>query len=316
MRVSSRSIARCGCSRRWPPPSAPSSALELAQRCGVNRSTAWRLLATLEAHGLVERDAATGRYVVGYAAFQLATAEDHDALARRLRPLLARTAEATGEIVTLAMVKRFGLVYVDQADPPGPPSPNWNGRQIPLHATSSGKVFLAWLPEDERAAVLPATLERYTPHTIVDRGELDRELERVRRDGYSTCLGRVRLLERRLGGGVRRQSPADRDRQHLGPQPARDAHAAARARARRPARGPRDVAAAGMSDAELAAPVGLLGGGVIGGGWAARFLLAGIDVRLYDPDPEAERKLGEMLENARRALTRLSARARCRARAR
>jgi carnitine 3-dehydrogenase len=53
--------------------------------------------------------------------------------------------------------------------------------------------------------------------------------------------------------------------------------------------------------------VGLLGGGVIGGGWAARFLLGGIDVRLYDPDPEAERKLGEMLENARRALTRLSA---------
>ena len=37
--------------------------------------------------------------------------------------------------------------------------------------------------------MLPAVLERYTPHTIVDRGELDRELERVRRDGYSTCLG-------------------------------------------------------------------------------------------------------------------------------
>ncbi len=52
--------------------------------------------------------------------------------------------------------------------------------------------------------------------------------------------------------------------------------------------------------------VGLLGGGVIGGGWAARFLLAGADVRLYDPDPEAGRKLGEMLANARRALARLS----------
>jgi carnitine 3-dehydrogenase len=53
--------------------------------------------------------------------------------------------------------------------------------------------------------------------------------------------------------------------------------------------------------------VGLLGGGVIGGGWAARFLLAGSDVRLYDPDPDAERKLGEMLELARLALGRLSA---------
>jgi DNA-binding IclR family transcriptional regulator len=168
---------------------APSSAQELAQRCGINRSTAWRLLATLEAHGLVERDAASGRYVVGYASFQLATAEDHDALARRVRPLLERTAEATGEIVTLAIAKRFGLVYVDQADPPGPPSPDWTSRHIPLHATSSGKVFLAWLPEEERAAVLPSALERFTTHTIVDRAALDRELEHVRRDGYASCLG-------------------------------------------------------------------------------------------------------------------------------
>ncbi len=50
--------------------------------------------------------------------------------------------------------------------------------------------------------------------------------------------------------------------------------------------------------------VGLLGGGVIGGGWAARFLLNGIDVRLYDPDPDAPRKVGEVLENGRRALRR------------
>jgi len=47
--------------------------------------------------------------------------------------------------------------------------------------------------------------------------------------------------------------------------------------------------------------VGLLGGGVIGGGWAARFLLAGVDVVLFDPDPQAERKLGEILANARSA---------------
>ncbi len=46
----------------------------------------------------------------------------------------------------------------------------------------------------------------------------------------------------------------------------------------------------------------IIGGGVIGGGWAARFLLNGWDVRVYDPDEEAERKIGEVLDNARRAL--------------
>ncbi len=50
---------------------------------------------------------------------------------------------------------------------------------------------------------------------------------------------------------------------------------------------------------------GIVGGGVIGAGWAARFLLNGIDVAVYDPDPEVERKTLEVVANARRALTRL-----------
>jgi carnitine 3-dehydrogenase len=52
--------------------------------------------------------------------------------------------------------------------------------------------------------------------------------------------------------------------------------------------------------------IGLLGGGVIGGGWAARFLLNGHDVVMFDPDPEAPRKVGEVLANARRANTKLT----------
>ncbi len=51
--------------------------------------------------------------------------------------------------------------------------------------------------------------------------------------------------------------------------------------------------------------VGIVGGGVIGAGWAARFVLNGIDVAIYDPDPEVERKTAAVIGNARRALTRL-----------
>ena len=46
----------------------------------------------------------------------------------------------------------------------------------------------------------------------------------------------------------------------------------------------------------------IIGGGVIGGGWAARFLLNGWDVAVFDPDPEAERKISEVLSNARGSL--------------
>ncbi len=52
--------------------------------------------------------------------------------------------------------------------------------------------------------------------------------------------------------------------------------------------------------------VAIIGGGVIGGGWAARFLLMGWNVQVFDPDPEARRKIGEVIDNARRALPGLS----------
>jgi DNA-binding IclR family transcriptional regulator len=165
----------------------PPTALELAQACGINRSTAWRLLRTLEYHGLVDRDEITQRYTVGYGAISVAAAATDDALVRRVRPLLEKLAVRTGESVTLAVVKRFNLVYVDQVDPPNLVVPSWLGKPLPLHATSGGKVFLAWLRPGERDAILPKQLPRYTDRTITDRARLEAELDEVRRTGYGMC---------------------------------------------------------------------------------------------------------------------------------
>ncbi|MFN7595681.1 MAG: 3-hydroxyacyl-CoA dehydrogenase NAD-binding domain-containing protein, partial [Cereibacter sp.] len=56
----------------------------------------------------------------------------------------------------------------------------------------------------------------------------------------------------------------------------------------------------------MARKAAIIGGGVIGAGWAARFLLNGWDVAVFDPDPEAGRKIGEVMANARAALPALS----------
>ena len=165
----------------------PPTALELAQACGINRSTAWRLLRTLEYHGLVDRDEITQRYSVGYGTISVAAAATDDALVRRVRPLLEKLAVRTGESVTLAIAKRFNLVYVDQVDPPNLVMPSWLGKPLPLHATSGGKAFLAWLGPGERDAILPKQLPRYTDRTITDRAHLDAELDEVRRAGYGMC---------------------------------------------------------------------------------------------------------------------------------
>jgi DNA-binding IclR family transcriptional regulator len=169
----------------------PLSVVELAAQCGLNRSTAWRLLATLDSQGLVERDPVTQRYSVGYAIFQIAAAGDHDAFVRRAHPVLEELANETRETANLAIAKRFHLVYVDQIEAPQIMSPNWLGRVLALHATSTGKAFLAWLPKEERDVLVPAKLERFTDTTLTDRRRLEEELEEVRRDGYSVCVGEL-----------------------------------------------------------------------------------------------------------------------------
>lgn len=165
------------------------TAANLAQLCGLNRATAWRLLATMEAHGLVERDPATNRYGVGFAVARLAASAGVDALVRRAHHIVVRVAEQTGETADLAVARRHGLTYVDEVAPSSVLSANWLGRPVPLHATSSGKAFLAWLPEAEVGSLLAGGLTAYTDTTIVDRDRLEAELRRTKERGYGVCVG-------------------------------------------------------------------------------------------------------------------------------
>lgn len=162
---------------------------ELAQACGINRSTAWRLLATLESHGMVERRSSNSGYRVGYGALSLGAAADVASIVRRVRPVVEELASTTGEMVSLAIVKAVTLEYVDHVSVTGATFQPWTQDQISLHSTSSGKIFLAWLSEQERDGALPALLERYTDSTIVDRSLLDDELAEARQLGYARCVG-------------------------------------------------------------------------------------------------------------------------------
>jgi DNA-binding IclR family transcriptional regulator len=163
----------------------------LASRTGLNRATAWRLLATLEAHGLVDRDPATQRYTVGFAVARLAASAGVDGLVRRAHPVLLRLSERTGETADLAVVRPLGLTYVDEVAPPSVLAANWLGRQVPLHATSSGKALLAWLPDSEVTALLEHRLPRYTDSTLTTLRALRVDLEQTRQRGYGFCVGEL-----------------------------------------------------------------------------------------------------------------------------
>jgi len=169
----------------------PATVFDLADRTGLNRSTAWRILATLEDSGLVERDPATGRYAVGYAVVALAAGAGHEPLVRRAHAALRALADACEETAALALPHALQLVYVDQVQAPRVMAANWLGRATPLHATSTGKAFLAWLDPDELGAALPARLQRFTATTITTRAALRAELAAVRGRGYAVSRGEL-----------------------------------------------------------------------------------------------------------------------------
>jgi DNA-binding IclR family transcriptional regulator len=175
---------------------------ELAEECGINRSTAWRLLATLEAHGMVERTTASSGYRVGYGAVRLGAAADEASVVRRVRPALEELSSQCGETVSLALVRTATLRYVDHLSAIAGTFTPWSEERVSLHSTSSGKIFLAWLSEEEREGALPARLERFTDTTITDRGALERELAEARQLGYARCIGEDAALTNGVSAAV------------------------------------------------------------------------------------------------------------------
>jgi DNA-binding IclR family transcriptional regulator len=163
----------------------------VAARVGLNRATAWRLLSTLEANGLVDRDPGTNRYLLGFAVVRMAASAGYGGLARRVRPVLERVCGQVGESAALAVAGRHGVVYVDEVTPPSVLTVNWVSREVPLHATSTGKALLAWLPEPEALAMLDLPLQRYTDATVTEPDRLLRELTATRVRGYACCAGEL-----------------------------------------------------------------------------------------------------------------------------
>jgi DNA-binding IclR family transcriptional regulator len=170
--------------------SGPSATVTaLAATCGLNRATAWRILTTLEAHGLVVVDRETGRYRIGFGIVELAGAAGVEALIQSAHPVLERLSRQTGETAALAVVRGRGLTYVDEVAPVAIVSATWRGRTVPLHATSTGKALLGFSDPADVTQMTGPRLRRFTDATITAQAALRAELRRTRERGYGICRG-------------------------------------------------------------------------------------------------------------------------------
>lgn len=171
--------------------SGGSGVSEVAADLQVHKSTAFRLLAALEERGLVEQNSDRGKYQLGFGILRLASAIPVRLdLVRQARPVLDELAASLGETVNLAVIREHYAVNVAEAIGPAAISAQtWMGQLTPLHATSSGKILLAYLEEAQRNQVLDASgLPRLTEGTITARTTLLKQLEQAREDGYATTF--------------------------------------------------------------------------------------------------------------------------------
>ena len=198
--------------------SGESGVTEVAAALEVHKSTAFRLVATLEQHGLVEQVEGRGKYRLGVGLLRLAGATSARLdVVQEARPLCKQLAASTGETVNLATLSGHSALYLDQVASSSALQPhNWVGQHIPLHATSNGKVLLAWLPEAELDELL-GRLPAFTGATITTKPRFKRALAVVRDQGYAVAVDESRGRANR----DRRTSPQRARRRGLLDEPLR-----------------------------------------------------------------------------------------------
>jgi DNA-binding IclR family transcriptional regulator len=165
----------------------PIGVTEVAERVGLPKSTAARLLTALWHEGAVEQEAGGTRYRLGPRIASLAARHvpTRD-LVGVARGHLAELATSVGEVAGLSVPDGRVVHYVNQVGTAHQVQVrDWTGSRIPMHAVSSGQVILASLPIPALERFLAGSLEAFTASTITDADILRQRLEDVRREGVA-----------------------------------------------------------------------------------------------------------------------------------
>lgn len=165
----------------------PIGVTEVAERVDLPKSTAARMLASLTREGVVEQVPGDTRYRLGGRIVSLAAGV---VPARSLvavgHPILVELASAAGEAAGLSVADGAAVHYIDQVDTAHQVQVrDWTGTRVPMHAVSSGQVFLAHMNDAaiERYLALPRVA--FTARTMTDSGALRDRLRRVQLDGFA-----------------------------------------------------------------------------------------------------------------------------------
>lgn len=170
---------------------------DLVAATGLNKSTVFRMLTALESEGLLTR-AENGQYQPGVELVALGgRALMNNSLRQVALPLLTQFVAEAQEHITLEqpvidLDGRYAMLIVGDVQSKYLISTHYSvGNRHPIHATSTGKVVLAFMPLEKRAAILQQPLPALTPATLTDPARLENDLVEIRRRGYAVAVGEL-----------------------------------------------------------------------------------------------------------------------------
>ena len=183
----------------------------ISQALGIPKTTTFRLLFTLEELGYVESASRNGLFRIGY---KMGIWAREGTVATSLveigRPILKRLAEETRQTAKISIARNNHAVVIAKHDSPEEMRIYVKvGAVFPLHSGAASRILLAWLPEADLEIYLASGLDRFTGHTLADRGELLGSLDTIRNQGYAVDdgeylegVGAVAVPIRGFGGNV------------------------------------------------------------------------------------------------------------------
>jgi len=161
---------------------------EVAEAAGINKSSAQRMIHTLEELGYVRKHPQTKRFQLTPRVMEIGyNYLAADTLVDVANPFLAELAQITGETTNLTEPEGLEMVYVARfAAPKFIPIHMPIGSRIPMYCTGSGRAYLSALGDDEVHAALAASeLKRHTQQTLTSLEEIYAQIEATRRKGYA-----------------------------------------------------------------------------------------------------------------------------------
>jgi IclR family transcriptional regulator, acetate operon repressor len=164
------------------------SLAELSNAAGLNKTTTHRLLRALQSELLIERNPATSQYSLGAGLMALGVqALASSDLRRRVRPMLKSLAHESGETATLEVPVEGSMLILDEVAGRHVVAAAGNvGTIWPLHATSSGKAYMAF--EEDGIEMLGTDLYPLTAKTLTNKDAIQPQLFDIRRRGYAITV--------------------------------------------------------------------------------------------------------------------------------